>query len=127
MVNATIPRQEEPDEKRVFSYTLSRARRLSENAFALLAARWRLYHMAIQLKPDNMDKIILATCVLHNFLQKAAYLGFNGSVLERHRNEEKSSPLRELTRIGFHSSHDACQVRDTFKDYFSSPAGSLPC
>ena len=68
------PGKKVPDAERIFNYRLSRARRLVENAFGILAARLRVYNRRIQLHPENIDKMIKATCVLqvHNFLQKTS-------------------------------------------------------
>nr|CAI5841483.1 unnamed protein product [Callosobruchus analis] len=55
-------------ERKIFNYRLSRARRIVENAFGILASRFRIYHTAINLQPENIEKIVMATCVLHNFL-----------------------------------------------------------
>lgn len=58
-------------EKRIFNYRLSRARNVSENAFGLLAARFRILHTAIHMTdPQNISYVILAICTLHNFLLK---------------------------------------------------------
>ena len=53
---------------RVFNYRLSRARCISENAFGILVQRWRLFNRCINLMPKNVDLIIMACVVLHNFL-----------------------------------------------------------
>jgi len=55
--------------KRIFNYRLSRARRVSENVFGILSQKFQLYNRRLKLKPENADKIILTTCILHNYLR----------------------------------------------------------
>lgn len=55
-------------EQRIFNYRFSRARRVVENAFGILANRFRVFLTTIILEPDKVQKIVLATCCLHNFL-----------------------------------------------------------
>ncbi|KAH7986703.1 hypothetical protein HPB52_024788 [Rhipicephalus sanguineus] len=45
-----------------------RAQRYAENAFGITAAKWRISLRTISLHPDNVDYVIKAACVLHNFL-----------------------------------------------------------
>ena len=56
-------------EKRVFNYHLSRARRVMENAFGILANRFRIFLTSIAVVPETAVKIVLASCVLHRFLR----------------------------------------------------------
>lgn len=56
------------DEKIVFNYRLSRARRCVENAFGILVSRWRLFRSPVKLDLENVDNVVKAACVLHNFL-----------------------------------------------------------
>ncbi|CAK1603724.1 unnamed protein product [Parnassius mnemosyne] len=51
-----------------FNHRLSLARRLVENAFGILTQRFRIFQRRMKLAPENVDYIILSTCVLHNFL-----------------------------------------------------------
>uniref|UniRef100_A0A8D3C299 DDE Tnp4 domain-containing protein n=1 Tax=Scophthalmus maximus TaxID=52904 RepID=A0A8D3C299_SCOMX len=54
--------------KRIFNYRLSRARMVVENAFGILASLWRIFHRRINLHPQNVDRLAVAACILHNFL-----------------------------------------------------------
>ena len=56
-------------ERRVFNYRLSRARRVVENAFGILANRFRIFLSTILLPPEKAQLIVLAACALHNFLR----------------------------------------------------------
>ena len=55
-------------ERRIFNYRLSRARRIVENAFGILANRFRVFMTPIGLEPEKVETIVLACCSLHNFL-----------------------------------------------------------
>uniref|UniRef100_A0A915KRC9 DDE Tnp4 domain-containing protein n=1 Tax=Romanomermis culicivorax TaxID=13658 RepID=A0A915KRC9_ROMCU len=54
--------------QRVFNYQLSRARRCIENAFGILAARWRIFKKPLSMGPKNAHFAIKAAITLHNFL-----------------------------------------------------------
>ena len=54
-------------EQRIFGYRLSRARRVVENGFGILANRFRVFLSPLSLTPENVEKVALASCALHNF------------------------------------------------------------
>ena len=57
-------------EKKIFNYRLSRARRIVENAFGILANRFRVFLSPMLLSPENVEKVTLASCTLHNLLRE---------------------------------------------------------
>lgn len=63
-----FPSKNLEDTRRVFNYRLSRARRCAENAFGITVVRWRILLRTINLLPKNVDYIVKAAFILHNFL-----------------------------------------------------------
>ncbi|KAJ8939524.1 hypothetical protein NQ314_011091 [Rhamnusium bicolor] len=56
-------------EQKVFNYRLSRARRIVENAFGILASRFRIFEKPMACLPETVDKIIKTCCALHNWIR----------------------------------------------------------
>ena len=56
-------------EKCIFNYRLCRARPIVENAFGILASRFRVFLSPIQLSPESVERVVLGSCALHNFLR----------------------------------------------------------
>lgn len=52
-------------------FRLSRARRVIENTFGILASKWRIYRRPIIAGENTVNAIIKATVVLHNFIKKS--------------------------------------------------------
>ncbi|XP_066947135.1 uncharacterized protein [Macrobrachium rosenbergii] len=62
--------QTQSNEERTFSYRLSRARRTVENAFGILANRFRIFLSPINLSPSKVEMAVLACTALQNFLRR---------------------------------------------------------
>lgn len=58
------------DDKRIFNYRLSRARRISENAFGILVQKFRIFSRRLQAKPENITTVILTACTHYNFIRQ---------------------------------------------------------
>jgi hypothetical protein len=121
--------------KRIFNYRLSRARRVSENAFGIMVSRFRVYENLIPLQLHNVDQLIKATCVLHNWLGQSTTSTFPGvtdGVLDVEDWEEgriisgcwrqmKAEGMKNATFL--HSNNygrNARDVRDNYVEMFCS-------
>ena len=62
-------------DKRLSNYRLSRARRISENVFGILANRWRVFLKLFLLKPEKVTVITYLVLILDNFLRSESTNG----------------------------------------------------
>ena len=62
-------------DNRIFNYRLSRARRISEKAFGILANRWRVLRKPFSLQPEKVKIITFAILILHNWLRSGSSSG----------------------------------------------------
>jgi hypothetical protein len=58
--------------QKIFNYRLSRSRRVSENAFGILAQRFRIFGKPIELKVSIIDLVISSARCLHNWLRTSS-------------------------------------------------------
>ena len=122
-------RRDLSQEEKIFNYRLSRARRVSENVFGILANRFRCFRQPLRMLPDNCISIVLCCCVLHNFLRKHVGERYLLPVVD---NEEwdidtTMSALQGLTQTqAKYPTVAAKHVRDKLCLYFNSPQGSVP-
>lgn len=123
----------------IFNYRLSRARRVVENTFGILAAKWRVYRQPIIAGLDTVDAIVKATCVLHNFLRRRDGVSSDHPYMEssdideededpdRPRTEDESGALRALrNQSSNNATREAKEARERLADFVLSPEGALP-
>ena len=127
-----------PPQKRIFNYRLSRARRIVENAFGILAARFRVFRRPLMVSVENAETVVKGAVVLHNFLRQETATQYltpksvdheddRGHVSpgEWRQNINDGQQLQSLARSGRKSCARAVQVRDLFAQYFSSEVGKV--
>ncbi|XP_036338683.1 protein ALP1-like [Rhagoletis pomonella] len=120
--------------KLYFNKKLSSARVHIENTFGILANRWRILHTTINAAPVNVDKIVLATVVLHNYLMLDRNGGyFDPSLVDREENgiftpgtwRQSSTDMRSI-RISHsnRSTMEAFTLREELTDYLLDNNGA---
>ena len=134
-------------EKQIFNYRLSRARRVIENAFGILAARWQIFCVLMKCNPECAEVIVQACVALHNFLQKeniklpihnrlycstvdVDHMDKSGVITPgnwRYTVPSGNINWHNIGRFGSNFySRDAGAIRDIMCEYFSSPSGAVP-
>ncbi|XP_055618931.1 uncharacterized protein LOC129764142 [Toxorhynchites rutilus septentrionalis] len=120
-------------EEKIFNYRLSRARRIVENGFGILASRFRILGKPIQVREDTAMKIVLCACTLHNWLRMSASKTYTppGTIdyediinfeinLGQWRSEIEGLRSIQRSRMNNRSKAIAEKMRDKYKHYFNS-------
>lgn len=126
--------------QKIFNYRLSRARRIVENAFGILAARFRVFEKPMPYSPEKVVKIVKTCCALHNWLRQTQLQNKQyeytvdtenfdeGTVIPGTWREEPASqglkPL-PISCSSNRSSRRSTDLREKYADYFVGD-GSVP-
>lgn len=122
-------REHSTREDRIFNYRLSRARRVVENAFGILATRFGIFQKPIKLSPKKVSTITLACCYLHNFLMRNGSVEYYKNILTSEntatgqcdigsdRTEVQLTALKQ--GVFRNSSNSAKDIRDLYRNYFN--------
>lgn len=103
--------------KKVFNYRLSRARRVVENAFGLLVAKWRIFSKPILASETTINKIAQACVCLHNFLLMQH--SENNANAEELTDVSTTDGLVDVTRTGANTfTRNSANIRESFTNYF---------
>ena len=106
------------EEQRIFNFRLSRARRVSENAFGILSSKFGVFHTTLCVKPENAISLVHACLVLHNFLIKKYpsvyvpsgsldYEKEDGEVIGGDWGQNENSNLETLVALGMNHTRKA--------------------
>ena len=58
-----------PENKQIFNYRLSRARRVIENVFGIITTKFRIFRRSIIATREKATSVTKASCYLHNYLR----------------------------------------------------------
>jgi hypothetical protein len=121
-------------------HRISRGRRLIENVFGILCAKWRLLLRPIETEVNTAIDITKAIVVLHNFLIDEGKNCSPSSMADKQNEEgqeqENGEWRNELNGASLESSqhlaphhvnwpNDAKEIRQILITYFNSPLGAV--
>ena len=120
--------------ERIFNYRMSRARRVVENAFGILANRWRCLLTCLQQEPQNGIKVVEACCTLHNLLRvRRPRLQANEVDREDDQGNLVPGAWRANVQLtdpdpgaGGRPNYEGKVQRNYLKDYYNSDVGRVP-
>lgn len=118
--------------ERAFNYRLTRARRVVENTFGIMASVFRVLRKPMLLNPDKAATVTMTCVLLHNFLRRskssrALYtppgaLDYeeNGNVVQGSWRQDikEMTSLLSIRRIPRKPSYEAKEIRNEFVEYF---------
>ncbi|KAJ8942460.1 hypothetical protein NQ318_002674 [Aromia moschata] len=98
--------------------SFSRAHRIIENVFGILAALFRIFQAPVNLQIHNIETIVMNCCVLYNFLRRNCGESYISSDL---LENSVSNNLLNLQHGHNRSvSNDAKLARNAFLRYFNN-------
>ena len=112
-----------PYDQAVYNWRLSRARNPSECAFGIYVARFRIFQRRVCLSEKNIERVVQASVVLHNWLQEDRPVNMIMQELNDTdvRLANRVPCMRDLPNLhGYHSACVCLSMRDQHKDYFNS-------
>lgn len=127
------------DERNIYNYRLSRARRTIENTFGILVSQWRILKQPLNCSMEKTISIVKAIICLHNWIRRMdieenEYV--TPTLIDQEndddfipgswRNYMDNSAFVNITHCGSNnSSRQAMQIREEFCKYLNSE-GAIP-
>ena len=131
-----FPGSSESRKEKVYNYRHCRCRRVIENTFGIMTSRFRIFHRSIEVQPDFVQNIVLACCILHNFMSREAKQDYMNDAAVDHEMPDGSfvggewrqdrlelDPMRRDPQSN--PTIYAKRVRSCLAGYFLTPEGEV--
>lgn len=113
------------NEKRIYNYRHSRARKTIECAFGMMTQKFQVFLTPIRTSYETINNIVKAASVLHNFIRLKDGQQYSAVDLQAQTSQSRSLNLQpDFTTVNPTSS--GATIRKYLTNYFITPQGSLP-
>lgn len=115
------------DDRRIYNYRHSRARRSVECAFGILAKKFEVFQRPMRLQPDKAVVVTNAATVLHNYVRRRdGYMTDRTSSVKYDTFQNPADGFINLQPLhGTRFADDAVGLRDAITEFFCDPQGSV--
>lgn len=112
------------NEKRIFNYRLSRARKTIECAFGMMTQKFQVFLTPIRSSSyATINNVVKSACVLHNFIRLKEGRPYYPTDFENPRQTRLFNFTQDLINVNPTSSGPI--VRKYLTNYFITPQGAL--
>ncbi|GFN91167.1 protein alp1-like [Plakobranchus ocellatus] len=112
-----FPRRGLDNVRRIYNYRHSRARGTIECAFGVLVGKWSVLKTTLNMLPENAIKVVLACCVLHNFVRRREGVSLDNIESNEIDNSWFKMEKNTSATIG-RPGKQALDIRDEFAELF---------
>lgn len=105
-------------QKECYNSRLCMARRVVENAFGILAHKWRVFYRPIETNTPTTIAIVKTACILHNFLRTKKIDDAFLDLLEP--PQDGLGAFENVDLDGRRATTSAFSIREKFVNYFNS-------
>lgn len=107
--------------KEEFNYRLSRARRVSENAFGISTVLFTIFAKPFDIRCDETrNNLILSSCLLHNLIRDENEEFFLSHQTNANHTQQSQHHPDDIENSETEQLNSAIEVRNTFVQYFST-------
>ena len=118
------PRLALTDEKRIFNFRLTLARKTVECAFGMLTSKFRVFEVPIACSENVVKSIIASACVLHNYVRKSEGVPYTPkNTFSDFEVSHENQHLRVDANTNLTS---AKAIREYLTKYFLKPGIAIP-
>ncbi|XP_060857450.1 uncharacterized protein LOC132935032 [Metopolophium dirhodum] len=113
--------------KRIYNYRISRARKTIECTFGMVCEKFAVLNGPIRIREsENVNFVIKAACVLHNYVRKLEGLPYVSTYPQDCEPKDQIDVRTTAQNMTINETSSPAALRNYLANYFLTPRGSVP-